>query len=407
MRLATVFWLGLAPLAAQKTDLPRYKIDPYTRNDPEVMTALGYVSYGPFEFGTRGPTRVTTADIEGDLSYAELLWVETAHFRIGTSLASWNVPLEPATTKKIRGELSRLKERGLPRVNEKRRKLDPWLRLHLLAMRAEDLYAELQDWLAVTDADFPADPEKVVSNQGRYMGFGPYLGMKGKYLLLLTENGGTYTDYLKRYIGRDSNLGQRWHFKEVGSLFYGVAADSDGARLDHDTALHCNLAFNIAHNLIDGFRHYSYDLPVWIKEGLAHWFERRVDPRWNSFDQNEGSLADMKPVWRWEPKVRQLVAADKGTPLAEASTWRDYGQIGFEDHMLLWSRWDYLLSLDKARFADFMMQVKGRVDPVTWRPDPSDLIGAARDALLKTYSLTPLTLDEKWKEWVLKTYPAQ
>lgn len=404
-------WLPLlasvaAPLSAQAARQPRHKIDPYTRNQPEALAALGYVSYGPAEFGTRGSKVVTTDDIEKDLAYAELRWIETAHFVIGSTLRTWSVPLEPDIRAKIRGELDRLNERGI-RVSAKKRELDPWLRLHLIAMRAESTYAEIQDWLKVTDADFPASPDTVVSGQSRYMGYGPHLGQKGKYLLLLCDDAGTYQDYLKRYVGRDSRLGQRWHFKDTGSLFYGVSAESDEGRLKDDTALHCNIVFNVVHNCLDGYRHYSYDLPVWIKEGLAHWFERRVNPRWNSFDQNEGSLADMKPLWRWEPKTRQLLAAGKGTPLAEAYTWRDYGQIGFDDHVLLWSRWDFLLSQGKDKFAGFMMRVKGRIDPVTWRPDPNDIVGATRDALLEAYGLTPLTLDEKWKEWVLANYPAQ
>lgn len=392
--------------AAQSGRVPRHKVDPYTRNEPKALDALGYVSYGPSEFGTRGSKVVSTEDVEKDLSYAELRWIETAHFVIGSTLRSWNVPLEPDIRAKIRAELDRLNEKGI-RVSSKKRVLDPWLRLHLYAMRAEDTYAEIQDWLGVTDADFPATPEKVISGQGRYMGFGPYLGQKGKYLLLLCDDAGTYQDYLKRYVGRDSKLGQRWHFKDTGSLFYGVSAESEEGRLKDDTALHCNVVFNVVHNCIDGYRHYSYDLPVWIKEGLAHWFERRINPRWNSFDQNEGSLADMKPTWRWEPRTRQLLSSGKGTALAEAYTWRDYGQIGFDDHILIWSRWDYLLDQGKDKFAAFMLRVKGRVDPVTWRADQNDLVGATRDALLEVYGLTPLTLDEKWKEWVMATYPAQ
>jgi hypothetical protein len=282
------------------------------------------------------------------------------------------------------------------------------VRLHLTALRMEDLYAEMSQLLGVKDEQFPAGPSSVVRGEGRFMGYGPYLGQQGKYLILLPDKGSTYVDYLKRWIGRTAMFGQRWNFKEQGSLFYGVAADMEEGRLKHDTALHCNLAFNISHNLIDGFRNYSYDLPVWIKEGLGHWFERRVHIKWNTFDQNEGGLADKKPLYNWKPYMRQLFTGSKFTPLSEAMTWRDYNQINFNDHVALWSRWDFLMSVDDApaKFSAFMFEVKGRVTE-DWFPDQSDLVGATRDALSKVYGMTPLSFDEKWKEWVLKTYPTQ
>jgi hypothetical protein len=54
-----------------------------------------------------------------------------------------------------------------------------------------------------------------------------------------------------------------------------------------------------------------------------------------------------------------------------------------------------------------MFLVKGRVEPGTWLPDMKDLVGATRDALQEAYELSPLSFDEKWKEWVIKTYAAQ
>jgi hypothetical protein len=190
----------------------------------------------------------------------------------------------------------------------------------------------------------------------------------------------------------------------VGALFYGTSADLEDGRLRHDTALHCDLVFNVAHGLIDGFRHYSYDAPVWITEGLAHWFQRRVDPKWNSFSQNESSLADKTPLWRWEAETRQLIATGKGTPFSDLYTWRDFSQINFQDHILIWSRWDFLMSFGKEKFAEFMFQVKGRVDPTTWLTDQDDLVGATRTALRNAYGLTPLDFDDKWKEWVAASY---
>ena len=390
----------------QDGELPRWRIDPYTKNDPELMAKLGYVSYGPFGFGQRGREEVTTEQIDASLDYAQILWVETEHFRIGTELGPWPTASDSNTRQKLRGELTRLKE-ILPKVNPKTGKLTPWLRLHLTAMRMEDLYREFLELVGVDDSEFPAGKEDVIIGRGRYLGYGPYLGMTEKFLVLVTDRGTTYGDYMQRYIGKSGDFGQRWHFTGVGSLFYGTATDLEGGRLKHDTALHCDLAFNVAHSLVDGFRHYSYDAPVWITEGLAHWFQRRVDPRWNSFSQNESTVANKRPLWRWEAHTRKLIASGKFTPFSEVYTWRDFSQIDFDDHVLVWSRWDFLMSLGQPKFSEFLFHVKGRVDPETWQVDQRDLVGATRTALRRTYGLTPLNLDDRWKAWVKENYSAQ
>ncbi|MEM7202344.1 MAG: hypothetical protein AAF628_18885 [Planctomycetota bacterium] len=411
-------WLGLTHGAlaaavllssvagAQDPKIPRWRLDPYTQNDPELLAELGYVRYAPFPFGQRGRDIPSTDDIDAHLSSSQILWVETAHFKIGVGLAPYRIPGDPGTLKKIRGELTRLQE-TLRRVKPKTRVLDPWLRLHLTAMRLEDTYAEFSELLGVADPDFPKGREHVLIGQGRFMGYGPYFGMPGKYTVLVTAKTGPYLDYLETFLGRVSSSGQRWHFKETGSLFYGAAADGEDAKLRHDTALHTHLVFNVAHNLVDGFRHYSYDLPVWIREGIAHWFARRISPRWPNYSQSEGGVADKRSTWRWRVTARRLMSSGKGAPLSEAYQWRDFSDIAFQDHVLIWSRWDYLMTLGNDKFAEFMFALKGRVDAKTWSSDDNDLPGATRDALRQVYGVSPLSFDERWREWVQENYPAQ
>ena len=392
---------------AQDEKLPKWRVDPFTKNDPKAMEKAGYVSFGPFPFGNLGPASVQNTEVDKHLHYARLIWAETKHFRIGMDLPAWVVPMDPETKGKIRTELEEL-AKVVPGVNPKTRTLEPWLRMHLYAQRLENLFDEFCAMAGVKPEEFPPDPSKVVIQPGaRYMGQGPYLGMKDKFLVLLVEKEGTYRDYLKHFIGRDSKYGQRWHCKDVGSLLFAVSAESEEGRLKHDTAMHCTVAFNVGQNLLDGFRHYSYDLPVWIREGLGHWFERRVDPKWNSFDQNEGSPADMKTTWKWEPIARRLATAPgKCAPFPDAYTWRDFGKLTFEDHVAVWSRIDFLLAQDHAKWSKFLFAVKGRVD-AQWVPDQSDLVGATRDALQAAYGISVLQFDEKWAEWAKEKYPAQ
>ncbi len=400
-----VFAAGGA-LAAQDKKLPRWKIDPHTGNDPKLMEKAGYVSYGPFKFGERGPNDTTSEEIEKHLDYERFLWVETAHFRIGLALPEWVVPMDPEIRLKIRTELAELATK-LPKINEKTRTLTPWLRLHLTAHRAEKCYREFQELLGVTDADFPENKAAVVTGRGRFMGFGKYLGMQEKYLLLVPERGNTCRDYLKNFIGRETLFGQRWHFIRSGALLYAVGTDMEEGRLKNDTALHGHLLHNIAHNLVDGYRSYSYDTPVWITEGLAHLFERKISERFNSFCRDEGAAHDPPSNWNWKPEVRSAVLNGKYKPFSEVINWRQYSAINWPDNEFLWSRWDYLLTIAPEKFGDFMLHVKGRHDPKTWIVDQSDIVAACREGLRTVYGLTPLSFDEKWAEWVKATYPSQ
>jgi hypothetical protein len=135
----------------------------------------------------------------------------------------------------------------------------------------------------------------------------------------------------------------------------------------------------------------------------------------------------------------------KFTPFAEMGKWRNYGEIKFNDHLAVWSRIDYLINFEstltdakgepvapppepkptpepasaapgsqpasrpggggpKTKFAQFLEIMKSRVDPKTMFPDGSNLIEVQRDAMQQVFGLTARTFDERWKEWVIKTY---
>ncbi|MBK8974564.1 MAG: hypothetical protein IPM29_01425 [Planctomycetes bacterium] len=395
--------------AAQRDQTPRWRIDPYTRNDPRLMERLGYVSYGPFEFGQRGTKPVTTTDIDAHLEDDQILWVETAHFKIGMTLEEWVVPLDPPIKAKIRAELTELQERsGISRINPKTRKLDRWLRLHLFAQRLEKHYARMSALLGVTDDSFPKDPEDRKQWTGQYAGEGPFLGQRGKYLFLLFERDRDYDDYLASFTGRRTIGGQQWNFIEVDSLFYGCSADNpeEDGRLRDDTAMHGHVMHAATHSLLNGYLHYNYDMPVWIREGLAHWFEREVSPRFNSYTRGEGAAMFEASKWRFDLEARSMAANDDFTPMSEAMQWRDFGQMDFEDHVALWSRWDYLLTFGQEKFAKFMRMAKGQIDPISGMLN-GDVLDGTREALREAYGLTPLTLDERWKAWALETYPTR
>ncbi|MFM1872534.1 MAG: hypothetical protein RL398_1956, partial [Planctomycetota bacterium] len=93
------------PLCAQKDKTPKWRIDPYTKNDPKAMEAAGYLNYGPFLFGNLADKQTQSSEIDERLEFVQILWVETKHFRIGFNLPKFAVPMDMETRNKIRTEL--------------------------------------------------------------------------------------------------------------------------------------------------------------------------------------------------------------------------------------------------------------------------------------------------------------
>jgi hypothetical protein len=102
--------------------------------------------------------------------------------------------------------------------------------------------------------------------------------------------------FLKEHCGLQVKRSQRWHFTDLGALSFVCHAEEGSLR--QDPALHGHLAFNLAHNLYDGLLHYNYDTPTWLHEGMAHFMEREIDPKYNTFDSDEGAIAEERRARR-------------------------------------------------------------------------------------------------------------
>src|SRR5262249_51185357 len=154
--------------------------------------------------------------------------------------------------------------------------LDPWLRAHLYAQRCEDIEKRFLELIAGKEFKF-SDPQSFWD--GQYRGQGPYLGMQQKYEVLVLPSQAVHVTFLNEHCGLQIKRRQRWHYTDKGSLALICHAEQGHLRID--AALHGHIAFNLAHNLFDGLLHYNYDTPVWLHEGLAHFMEREVDPKYN------------------------------------------------------------------------------------------------------------------------------
>lgn len=396
-------WRGLPvalllAVSASGQEQPTRKPDPYTQGDREKLVAAGY---GPLQRFSWGDDH-GTSDIEATLGGEALRWLETEHFRIGSSLPAYRIPRDKEQQKKLRQELTRLAER-LPLVDPKTKKLDPWLRLHLFAQRIEALYGEFEERLGVDDGSFPEAPGQLVD--GRYMGEGPYFGLPGRFTVLLLEKESSLGRYNRRFLSSATDSPRRHYFPGQGSLLLVTASECADGSLADDTALHCHVAFNLSQNLLVGYRFYTHNLPLWWQEGLAHWIARRISPRHSNASTRDAENLDMRKAWDWAPKVRARVGHDYYPKAEEMLRWTDIDAMDFADHMMAWSRVDYLMSLGDERFAAFVDGMSGPLVEPGQPLTPQILLEQQEVALNEAWGLDAGEFDAAWAAWVEKTYP--
>ncbi|KAA3612418.1 MAG: hypothetical protein DWQ01_04530 [Planctomycetota bacterium] len=403
MKPLTLAVLGIllsltSPALAQKSKKD-WRVDPYTLNDSEARKKAGYVTFDPKAWGDGHGPRAIRQQL-GDI---QMLWVETAHFRIASSLPAYSLSNDRKERDKIRKELAQLEQRLPNLVAKKVRKLDPWLRLHLIAMRLENFYQEFQDRLGVSDQDFPTKAGTLVNN--RYMGQGPYLGQQEKFTVMITAKASTMVRYTSTFCGWSLEVPKRHNFVRTGSLFFGTSIEfSDGA-MKKDTALHCHLIFNVSHNILNAYRYYGHEIPLWYTEGMAHWFARNVSPEYNDFSQVEEYGADTRATWNWPPKVYGRAKFEVYPASSKVFRWDNFDDMKFTDHMIIWSRCDYLMSLGNEKFAAFMNRMKDPIRTDGTLPTAAEVFTRHDEAFQAAWKLTPEEFDTQWREWVLGHYP--
>jgi hypothetical protein len=356
---------------------------------PERMAAAGIASHGGFEFGTHD-----TAWVDRFFAGRDVFWIESEHFELGLCVSAERVDAEDA--KKIRAELSELAEH-LPAVNPKARVLDPFQRAHLYALRLEKTWDRFLELMGAAETDFP-DGIRPWALGTPYWGEGPYLGQKGKFELIVLPTAADQVAYLKQEFGLSVRRTQRWNVMERSSMI--VVTNLAENELTSDARLHGHLVFNTAINLLDGFKHYAYDTPHWLREGLGHFMEREINPRFNTFDASEGSLGVRVNREDWDAEAKQLIASGKAPRLAEMVALESYGAFELRHHTACWSMTRFLVETNPQGYACLNGKLHGRKRADGF-PDSEDLAGVHRAAVEECLGLSYAQFDEAWRAWAL------
>jgi hypothetical protein len=392
LRSAAALLLACAAPAAAAQEKPARNDPsqcPYCRNDPAVLAGAGLVSHGPFEFG-KTPNDSRTVD---DQLVSDIYWIETPHLEIGLGLGPYRVTQKEK--EEFRAELTEL-QRVLPEVDPKTKVIDEWLRLHLYAARCEAAYRRFLELVQKTEADFPKPGEQWLLGTP-FRGTGPYLGMAGKYEVLLLATEAEHVAFLNEQFGLTIPRTQRWHVVDRETVDVTIHLEQGSLKIDK--ALHGHLVFSLAHNFFDGFRHYSYDTPVWLHEGLAHCMEREISPRYNTFDAAEGAPAAETRKEAWIPEARKLAQSGTAPRMAELINLQSYAALTLDIHFTTWSMVDYLIREQPDGLACLLSALKGRVTK-EGMPDGGNLRDAHRDAFQTCLGMSYAEFDQAWAAWI-------
>lgn len=383
-----------------------WRTDPYTKADPAAMKRAGYVKYGPLSWADDHDT----TKIDEMMPEAKILWLETTHFRIGSTLPILAMPKDSKAKRRLSAELKQL-QKLLPSVKTKTKKLDRWLRLHMYAQRLEAIYADCQRVLHVTDADFP--PEYVgklpLIRPADFMGLGPYLGMGDKMCVLLLNK----PSNLMRY---SAKCGQpptakpnpiAIHFFDRGSLLFGTSHTLVATTKDPDYQLQAHVQFNVTVQLVHAFRHYSHGLPAWLSEGFANSLLIDQHPTKHNFSGMKNWDRNKTYPSGWHVNTRRLAHNGFYSRGHALSRHPLPGALTFNDQMCSWSRVDYLRGIDGGKkFARFVHLVSAPMPAEAGKAPRFEFILKAQDEALQTvFGMTWDEFDERWKKHVLTKYP--
>jgi hypothetical protein len=356
------------------------------------MAAAGVVAYGPFPWADFK----STADVDRVLGEKRVLWMETAHFKLACNLKSVALPEGKEARQAIHDEL-KLLHKLLPKVPERPKRLDPWLRLHLYAQRAEGCYRDFQQVMGLTDADFQGDGKE--PRQGRY------LGLPGKFLLLLFQKKSDLARYVDRFCGMQADKSQRGYHLKSFQMYAAIGVE--GFEGLDDAALHSHVVYSVWHNLLDGYQGYYFELPPWFAEGLSHWYSRKIETTFVNVKPKDGEALDEEKQHLWPKKVRARAQYDATTVKFDTMlAWQKPAELGYHDHLQSWSRVDYLMQFEPEKIAHFFKTLKNLPLPRDGSQiTAAQLLPMQQKMLLELWELDAPTFDAKWRAWVAATYP--
>ncbi|MEZ5973708.1 MAG: hypothetical protein R3E96_02365 [Planctomycetota bacterium] len=345
--------------------------------------------------------RGTIEDAMKNLPGAEIYWLETEHFEIGYGLGPYKVRQDEK--EKIRAECAEL-ALVLENIPEKPKILDPGCACTWTAMRLrEDLRRTCSTSSRVKQEWFPRRGHRLEPDR-RVLGRRPGTwARKSKLEVMILPSEGLHQLVAGQLRSADQEHA-RWHVIDTGALH--LTIHEEQGSLSIDSAMHGHLAFNVSIMLCNSLRHYSYDMPIWLLEGIGHYMERQVCPKYNTFDSGEGGIAETNRKENWEPDVKKFVAKGEASSLGAMVRMTAWSELTLERHMTAWSMIDYLQKAHPGFLATLLKRTSDLRSEQNI-PDGTNLLECHRDVFKEVLGMNYLQFDRAWAEWVTANYASK
>jgi hypothetical protein len=131
---------------------------------------------------------------------------------------------------------------------------------------------------------------------------------------------------------------------------------------------------------------------------------RKIEPRFNQFTSVKEYSPNDGDNWEWEERIRSRVGHDYFPTFAKLMRWTGHGERKVVDHMMMWSRVDYLLEEKEDAFAAFLDGMAGMVPGHGALPDGDQVLAFQDETFNKAFGVSPDVFDEEWAAWVKKNY---
>lgn len=253
-------------------------------------------------------------------------------------------------------------------IKVEKRMVEPHEAMHLYCTRLESLFADYCRTLAIDDTQFR---EKTWV----FVWFLPQDHHDGsqKFCETTPTKGGVK---LMGLHSRYSILGNRNEFRT-------------------DEQLHRNIVHSVSHLLLSAQRPTAWIGNMkggWLDEGLAHWFEDRVNGICDNYCMQEDNPNADFEKGRYRLGIRKLVARGDLPPIADV-TAHNVDTLTVEMNAIVFSYVDYLVPLGAEKLDLLAKKLKNKI--------PSG------EAVRDVYGMNLMELEERWKAWVLETYPTR
>ncbi len=168
-----------------------------------------------------------------------------------------------------------------------------------------------------------------------------------------------------------------------------------------DKDLHRNVVHNVCHLLLSNIKPEQWIGQLkggWVDAGLAHYFEFKLDEKCTNFCYQEQANNRSFKNGKWLVPVRKMVAMDNLEIFAETIS-KNTDQLTAKEHALSFSYVHFLLEGDlvKKDHGKAMMKLVRALKAKR----------ATREGLREAYGISTFAFVEKWKKWVLSTYPTR